>query len=247
MLNDIAIGKYVNSNSKIHNMNANAKMISLILFLILSLLARDLTISIVIFLVSIIMVLFTNISIKYYLKFIYQLKFLLLFIFILNFFTSDFQSTAIVFLRLISLLLYTTVVTHTTRPNELNKALSFVLKPLKLFKVPTNKLSSLITISIKFIPVVLSQASKVLKAQISRGLKVRNLKEKILMSKNFVMPLIIHSLRKAEDLGVAMELRLYDYDSNGKSSFGKVNFFDIYIIGMHVCMICAIVILGVIL
>lgn len=114
-------------------------------------------------------------------------------------------------LRLILIISFSSLLTFTTKPTDLTLAIERVLGPLKLIKLPVSELALMISISLRFIPTLLEETQKILKAQTSRGADFTegNLKEKVVQIISLLIPMFIISFRRAEDLANAMEARGY--------------------------------------
>ncbi|MDJ1645532.1 energy-coupling factor transporter transmembrane component T [Mycoplasma sp. M5725] len=117
-----------------------------------------------------------------------------------------------IFLRIYIMILSTTILTLTTKPIMLTKALEDIIWPLKLVGVSTQIVAITISIALRFVPTLLDEASRIMKAQSSRGVdfKKAKLKEKAKSMITLVVPLFVSSFAKAEDLANAMETRGYD-------------------------------------
>lgn len=115
-------------------------------------------------------------------------------------------------LRIYSIVLCMTILTLTTKPVLLTKALEFYFMPLKWIKLPVNIFIQIITISLRFIPTLLDEAGRILKAQASRGVDFSNgnIKTKVKATIVLIVPLFVSSFTKADDLANAMETRGYD-------------------------------------
>jgi len=121
-----------------------------------------------------------------------------------------FNSITIV-LRIITLIFISSLLTLSTKPTDLNNGLEAVAKPLKLVGVKVSILSMMISISLRFIPTLINEASKILKAQASRGVdfKESKFKEKITQIISLLVPMFVISYKRAYDLADAMEARGY--------------------------------------
>lgn len=117
-----------------------------------------------------------------------------------------------IFLRIYIMILSTTILTLTTKPIMLTKAFEDIIWPLKLIGVSTQIVAITISIALRFVPTLLDEASRIMKAQSSRGVdfKKAKLKEKAKSMITLVVPLFVSSFAKAEDLANAMETRGYD-------------------------------------
>ena len=122
-------------------------------------------------------------------------------------------------LRIIILLLSSSLLTLTTKPTELNIGLESLLKPLKLLKVNVAVFSMMVSIALRYIPTLINEANKILKAQASRGVdfKESKLKDKINQIIALIIPMFIIAYKRASDLADAMEARGYDPDSERTS------------------------------
>ncbi len=114
-------------------------------------------------------------------------------------------------LRLVLIISFSSLLTFTTKPTDLTLAIEKVLGPLKLIKLPVSELALMISISLRFIPTLLEETQKILKAQTSRGADFTegNLKDKVVQIISLLIPMFIISFRRAEDLANAMEARGY--------------------------------------
>jgi len=113
-------------------------------------------------------------------------------------------------LRLMYMILLSAVMMYTTSPLEMTDGLESLLSPLKKLRVPTNELALMISIALRFLPTLVEEADRVRKVQVSRGLNLEgSLIKKIKGLVPLILPLILSSLRKAEELAVAMEARGY--------------------------------------
>ncbi|MGL5204659.1 MAG: energy-coupling factor transporter transmembrane component T, partial [Metamycoplasmataceae bacterium] len=115
-------------------------------------------------------------------------------------------------LRIYSILLVMTILTLSTKPVLLTKALEFYFMPLKWMKIPVNIFIQIITIALRFIPTLLDEAGRILKAQASRGVDFSNgnLRTKVKATIVLIVPLFVSAFAKADDLSNAMETRGYD-------------------------------------
>ncbi len=116
-----------------------------------------------------------------------------------------------IILRLVLIISFSSLLTFTTKPTDLTLAIERVLGPLKLIKLPVSELALMISISLRFIPTLLEETQKILKAQTSRGADFTegNLKEKVVQIISLLIPMFIISFKRAEDLANAMEARGY--------------------------------------
>ena len=113
--------------------------------------------------------------------------------------------------RLIFLIIGSSLMTLTTTPNQLTDALEDVLGPLKKIHVPVHEISMMMSIALRFIPILMEETDKIMKAQMARGadFESKNLMKKIQSLVPLLVPLFISAFRRANDLAMAMEARCY--------------------------------------
>ena len=116
-----------------------------------------------------------------------------------------------IFLRIVNLIILTSLLTHTTKTTELNQGLEKVLKPFKLLKLPVESIAMMISLTLRFIPTLLEETDKIIKAQASRGVdfKYSKLNKKIKQIISLLIPIFVISFQRSEDLANAMEVRGY--------------------------------------
>jgi energy-coupling factor transport system permease protein len=245
MLNNIVIGRYYPIKSKIHNMNPMAKLISIILFLILSFLSDDLVVNLIVAGYVFIIMGMSNVPFKVYFKNLYGLRILFIFIVLINMLSGmSITSISIMLIRTITLVLYTTILTLTTTPTLIALGLERLFKPLEKLKLPISKMALSISLALRFIPTIFDQASKVLKSQASRGMDIKNvnIKGKIEMIVSMLIPMFILSFKRADALADAMEVRLYNVNRK-RTNYRDIKWtlFDSYVVNMHLISIITLI------
>lgn len=132
---------------------------------------------------------------------------------------SGLNSAARIIIRIVSLLLLSSLLTLTTKPTDLNNGLELLLKPLTYLKIKVGIFTMMISIALRFIPTLINEAEKILKAQASRGVdfKEGHLKDKITQIIALIIPMFIISYNRADDLANAMEARGYNPDGKRTS------------------------------
>ena len=236
----INIGRYVHSNSVIHKLDSRVKLFGAIAFIVLILLSDTFFTSFILLTPLVIVFLIATKKPLKLIGMMLTPLWIGIFIFIINIFTNhappqnewkwdmhiwvDEPSWSIqiswktivdtlnITLRIYSILLVMTILTLTTKPVLLTKALEFYFMPLKLMKIPVNIFIQIITIALRFIPTLLDEASRILKAQASRGVDFSNgnLRTKVKATIVLIVPLFVSAFAKADDLSNAMETRGYD-------------------------------------
>ncbi|MGI6781749.1 MAG: energy-coupling factor transporter transmembrane component T family protein [Acholeplasmataceae bacterium] len=115
-------------------------------------------------------------------------------------------------LRILNVIILTSLLTLTTMTTDLNHGIESLLKPLKVIKFPVDTLAMMLSLTLRYIPTLLEETNKIMKAQASRGVdfKEGRLKDKIMQMVSLLVPVFIISFKRAEDLSNAMEARGYE-------------------------------------
>ena len=123
---------------------------------------------------------------------------------------------AFMMVRLIFLIMGSSLMTLTTTPTHLTDGLEKALSPLKVIKVPVHEISMMMSIALRFIPILLEETDKIMKAQMARGadFECGNLIKKIKAMIPLLVPLFVSAFRRANDLAMAMEARCYQGGDN---------------------------------
>ncbi len=215
MFNNIIIGTYYPIKSLIHNLNTINKIICTFIFLLMILITQNIWLLLALSIFTIILIIISNVPIRYYLNGINSFKLLILIIFIFDYlFTNNILVAVNSVLRIMLIVTYTSILMFTTKPNEITYGLERIFMPLKYFKIPIKALALSLSLALQFIPTIFEQANKILKSQASRGIdfKYANIKGKITALSTMLIPMFILSFKRADDLADAMIVRLYGYD-----------------------------------
>ncbi|MBS3810863.1 MAG: energy-coupling factor transporter transmembrane protein EcfT [Halanaerobiales bacterium] len=228
MLTDITIGQYVHGNSIVHILDPRIKIIITII-LITSLFLIGNFWGFAIFLVFILLIIkLSQLPVKKVLKGLKPILFLVSLTVILHIFmtrggellfewkfirieseglyTGTFMAS-----RILLLIMFTSLLTLTTSPLKLTDGIEYILKPLKRFGIPASEISMMMTIALRFIPTLMEEAEKIMKAQKARGADFES-GNLIQRAKNLIpllVPLFISAFRRADELALAMESRCY--------------------------------------
>ena len=228
MIRDITLGQYYPADSILHKLDPRVKLVTTIVFLIALFVADDWVGYLVatVFLVAVIKL--SKVPFHFMVKGLKAIFFILLITMFFNLFltpgdvvlvqiwklkiTDKGLHTAIFMaIRLIYLILGSSVMTLTTTPNDLTDGLEKLMSPLKKLHVPVHEVSMMMSIALRFIPILLEETDKIMKAQIARGADFEhgNLVQKAKNLVPLLVPLFISAFRRANDLAMAMEARCY--------------------------------------
>ncbi|WP_270942968.1 energy-coupling factor transporter transmembrane component T family protein [Romboutsia lituseburensis] len=227
MLKDITIGQYYPSNSAIHKLDARVKLIATFVFMVSLFIINKFWPYAVVLLALISVVKLSNIPMKYIIKGIKPLRWIILFTFVINVFflpgdpiwsfgflsitRQGVEQAIFMAVRLVFLVVGTSILTLTTSPIELTDGIERLLSPFRKVGLPVHELAMMMTIALRFIPTLLDETDKIMKAQMSRGADFES-KNLISRAKNLVpllVPLFVSAFRRADELAMAMEARCY--------------------------------------
>lgn len=240
MLNNITIGKYYAIDSPIHRVHSFLKLIIVLCFVILLFVIRDSWILVTIGFYICLYLACTNIPFKHYWKQVWGLKYFLLGIALMNILCGvSYIQVLHMTVQIVYIVWMTTAFLYTTSVQEIISALSLLLSPLRMFKIPTHKLAYSIGLSIHFIPIILEKTNQVLKSLVARGVwyTSANWKQKFALMKSILLPIVDTAIRRADQIAELMELRLYNLNNNyvmiQKKKFQKI---DILYLCIHMVL-----------
>jgi len=244
MLNNITFGRYYHKNSLLHQMNPLVKIICTFLYVLIVILFKDLVFLILLLFFVILIMLMSKIVPIVYLKAVWSLKYFILVVLLLNLLIQP-ETLDVIFpvFRLILIILYSTLLTITTSPNQLAKGLEQFMAPLKILNVPVKQISLNLVHAIRFIPVVIDNVNDLIKAQRSRHVNAINQYPKRFQDAILIIiPCFTKSLKKAEMISLSMEQRLYSLSQDRTlSNVPKIKFFDLYFLSIHLIIFIAII------
>lgn len=235
-MNSITLGRYVPYNSIIHRMDARNKifcLIALMVAIFISYPTWEITFivggALAIFILAILLI--SHVSLLSVFKSLRVLWFFVILLLVLNFFIPPanasnpafyigsvtvyweaiFQSLKII-LRLVLMIELTMILTATTKPLDLTYGLEWYLTPLKLIKFPAHEVAMTISIALRFIPTLLDETDRIMKAQSSRGVDFKHgkISSRLKAIVSLIIPLFISSFQRSEELADSMEARGYD-------------------------------------
>ncbi|MBR6752406.1 MAG: energy-coupling factor transporter transmembrane protein EcfT [Clostridia bacterium] len=228
MLNDITLGQYYPVKSMVHSLDPRVKIVLLILALVTVFLPENMLLYIPIAAFILLTARLSNVPFKLLIKGIKPLRFILIFTVVLNVFflpgetvwlewefiriTKEAVLTAIMFgIRLVLLVMFSSLLTLTTAPVALTDGLERLLSPLAKIHFPAHEMAMMMTIALRFIPTLLEEADKIMKAQSARGADFEsgNLMARAKAMVPLLVPLFVSAFRRAGDLAMAMEARCY--------------------------------------
>lgn len=229
MIRDITIGQFYPVDSVIHRLDPRVKLFATMIYIV-SLFSFQGVAGLVLitaFLVTVIRL--SKVPFRFMTKGLKAVIILLLFTSLFNLFGTPGEITfwkwgvlqitdtgilnaIIMTVRLVYLILGTSMMTLTTTPNQLTDGLETALRPLNKIHVPVHSIAMMMSIALRFIPILIEETDKIMKAQMARGADFEkgNLLQKAKNMVPLLVPLFVSAFRRAEDLAMAMEARCYN-------------------------------------
>ncbi|MDL2218694.1 energy-coupling factor transporter transmembrane protein EcfT, partial [Christensenellaceae bacterium OttesenSCG-928-M15] len=227
-MTNITLGQYFPGNSAIHRLDPRTKILLMLLYIVVVFFVNTLTMFLLPLLFVIGVTSLANVPIRYVIRSIKPLRFLLIFMFVLNLFLTPGETVIwswwilelrqealaqaiFITLRLVFLVSGTSLMTLTTSPLSLTAGLEQLLKPLSKLRFPAHELAMMMTIALRFIPTLMEEADKIKKAQMARGADFEsgNIINRAKSMIPILVPLFVSAFRRADELAMAMESRCY--------------------------------------
>ena len=228
MLQDIMLGQFFPGQSILHRLDPRTKIILLFALMILIFTAESWAAYFALTTLTAGLIFLSQVPLLTVLKSVKPLAWIILFTLLIHFVSHDdgevlakfyvFKVTregiiygAMISLRLVLLIILSSLLTFTTSPLKLTDATEKVLSPLSKVGVPAHELAMMMTIAIRFVPTLLEETDKIIKAQKSRGLDFDSggIVKRLRAMVPILVPLFLSSFRRADDLAMAMEARCY--------------------------------------
>ena len=227
-MKNIALGRYIPLDTVFHRMDPRAKIDAMFILLIAIFIPAGFIGYGVIGAVIVACVLMAGLQFNFIFKAMKPMMFMLVFLLIVNsmviktgtvlFTIGSFSvymdaitQTLYIAIRLMLMIMITTLLTATTKPLDLTLGIEILLKPFKKIGLPAHEIAMMISIALRFIPTLIEETDRIIKAQTSRGVDLDegSLKEKIMAILSLIVPLFVSAFQKADDLANAMESRGY--------------------------------------
>lgn len=227
MIRDITLGQYYPEQSVIHRLDARTKILGTLLYIIEIFLVNSFAGFGLVILALGVLIGISRVPVRFIFRGLKAVVFIILLTFLLNLFMFDgtvlwhwkfltityegLYRSCFMALRLILLIIGTSMLTLTTKPMELTDGLEKLLKPFNRFGLPSHEIALMMSIALRFIPTLLEETDKIMKAQQARGADFEsgNLIQRVKNMIPILIPLFVGSFRIAQDLALAMEARCY--------------------------------------
>jgi len=223
----LAIGQYIPGRSLLHRMDPRSKIIMMTVMVACLFMIKSAWGYAAIAMILMAGIVSSKVGLRFIMRSMRSLLVIMIFTFILHVFMTDGTSIfklgplnatyegasqgALMVSRLILLVVATSLVTLTTSPLTLTDGLEKLMKPLSVVGFPAHELAMMMTIALRFIPTLVEETEKIMKAQMARGADFNsgNLVKRAKAMLPVLIPLFVSAFRRADDLALAMEARCY--------------------------------------
>ena len=230
MIRDITLGQYYPGNSYVHKLDPRVKIMATLLYIVSLFVVDDFLGFAVAFVGLAVVIAVSKVPLKFILRGLKPVFLIISFTFIINMFmikgevlvslgfltiTREGLRTAVFMaVRLVLLIIGSSLLTLTTKPISLTDGIEALLSPFKKIGLPAHELAMMMTIALRFIPTLLEETDKIMKAQQARGADFEsgNIIRRAKALVPILVPLFISAFRIAQDLAMAMEARCYGGD-----------------------------------
>lgn len=227
MLRDITLGQYYQTDSVLHRMDPRTKLVGTLIYIVSLFIFRNAGAFLIatVFLFAVIKM--SRVPFRYMMRGMKSIFMLLMLTVVFNLFLTPgiplvtfwkftiseegLRIAVFTAIRLVYLIIGASIMTLTTTPNHLTDGMESLMGPLKAFKVPVHEVAMMMSIALRFIPILLEETDKIMKAQAARGADFEH-GSIIKRAKSLVpilVPLFVSAFRRANDLAMAMEARCY--------------------------------------
>lgn len=259
MLRDMTIGQFYPVDSAIHRLDPRVKIVGVLVYLVsLFLFSNFIGYGVVTLFLGTVIVL-SHVPAKYIIRGMKPILFLLIFTALFNFFGTDgdivfqwkfvaitwqgMRKALFMAMRLIYLVIGSSMLTYTTTPNQLTDAIEKLLKPLERLHVPVHEFAMVMSLALRFIPILLEEANRIINAQSARGADFEEgrIWHRMRAMISILIPLLVSAIRRAYDLANAMEARCYR-GGKGRTKmkplkYHKADFLSYGILLLYLCAV----------
>ncbi len=257
MLSDITIGQYLPGDSFLHKLDPRTKIVAVIVYMIALFIVNNFSGLGAMLALSLGVVLVSKIPLRFFFRGIKAILFIVLLTVGLQMFMTPgeplwefaffkitcegVQQAVFMGTRLVLLVSVTSILTLTTTPISLTDGIENLLKPFQKFGVPAHELAMMMTIALRFIPTLIEETDKIIKAQSARGADFEsgNLLERAKAMIPLLVPLFLNAIKRADELALAMEARCY-HGGDGRTRMKALQYSSRDVVAA-VCCLCMLV------
>lgn len=219
MFNDVCFGRYILGDSIIHRLNPIFKVLSVIVMIISIFFVDSYDDILMLFFYLILTIMYSDIGILVYYRNVYGIRMFLLFILVIDIiFFEGISKIVFDLFKLIFIVIYASILTYTTKMMDIVYAISWLGKPISKV-IPTLDISMIVVLTIRYIPSLIGEVSRMIRAQKMRGLDIesKGIIERLAIISKMLIPMFVLSIKRALDSADIMDLRLYNYGKSRSS------------------------------
>lgn len=250
MFDKLLLGRYIQGNSIIHELDPRTKLLGSFYFIVIVFLANHWLAYLALAIFTFFVIYLSGISISYFLRGIRPMLWIIIFTVVFQMlFTSGgtvyFQLGPIsitslgllnglyIFMRLVLIIMMSTILTLTTAPLELTDGIEHLLRPLTRFGFPAHEVALMLSIALRYVPTLMDEAQKIMNAQRARGVEFDegSFIDRIKAMIPILIPLFVSAFNRADEMAIAMEARGYR-GGEGRTKYRQLQFsrIDVYAI-----------------
>ena len=239
-MDSMILGRYIPGDSIVHRLDPRSKLLSMMLLILIVFWANNSVTNLILFIATGIFIALSGVSISFFIQGLKSMFFLIAFTTLFQFFfissgniifefwsvrITDYalQQAGIIFCRFILIIFFSTLLTLTTMPLSLASAVEGLLSPLKKVKVPVHEIGLMLSMSLRFVPTLMDDTTRIMNAQKARGVDFDegSIVQKVKALIPILIPLFATSLKRADSLAIAMEARGYQ-GGKGRSQYRQL-------------------------
>ena len=239
-MDSMILGRYIPGDSIVHRLDPRSKLLAMMLLILIVFWANNPLTNLILFIATGIFIALSGVSLSFFIQGLKSMFFLIAFTTIFQlFFISNgnvlfefsfvritdyaLQQAGIIFCRFVLIIFFSTLLTLTTMPLSLASAVEALLTPLKRVKVPVHEIGLMLSMSLRFVPTLMDDTTRIMNAQKARGVDFGegSIVQKVKAMIPILIPLFATSLKRADSLAIAMEARGYQ-GGKGRSQYRQL-------------------------
>ena len=259
MLREITIGQYYATDSLLHRLDPRVKIAGTLLYIISLFLVHHYIGLVVAALIFGVMVRMSNVPFRFIVKGLKPIMMMLVFTALLHLFCTPgkaifslgvlhitiegVQKCIFLTVRLTLMMIGSSLMTLTTTPNQLTDGIEQMLRPLRKLHIPVHEFALMMSIALRFIPILMEELDKIMKAQLARGADFEsgNFLHRLKNMLPILLPLFASAMRRANELAYAMDARCY-HGGEGRTKMKPLRYGYRDMIG-YICIVCYLIVL----
>lgn len=238
-MDSMILGRYIPGDSIVHRLDPRSKLLAMMLLILIVFWANNPLTNLILFIATGIFIALSGVSLSFFIQGLKSMFFLIAFTTIFQLFfingnvlfefsfvrITDYalQQAGIIFCRFVLIIFFSTLLTLTTMPLSLASAVEALLAPLKRVKVPVHEIGLMLSMSLRFVPTLMDDTTRIMNAQKARGVDFGegSIVQKVKAMIPILIPLFATSLKRADSLAIAMEARGYQ-GGKGRSQYRQL-------------------------